>query len=175
MLLLTVGIISTIAFVGLDGHKIIYNICNKKYKKFRSLNSLVATQHKNKGILNNFLIIWKSLMIIKTLMWLVFIQKINNSVVKKDNKTWIYSYVVAGKSYKKIITKSSGPSPVIMIFDENMNDVTDLILPYLGPKNDWDGHKFTPKFWNRSKLSFELATCETIEFEKDQIIDLNQI
>jgi len=92
-----------------------------------------------------------------------------NSSVKKINKnTYEISYLVNGKMYKMIVTPVKGPAPVLQVSDENEEDVSDMVLPFLGPRNDWHGRVFTSKDFKRRSLTFELGSGEEVTFEEDQ-------
>jgi hypothetical protein len=84
-----------------------YNKLYIKYQKWKSLKSLVSTQHKSKIIINliSFNMVLKSL-------YLSFIQYINNSVIKIDKNKYEVSYIINGKLYKMIVSPSRGPMPI---------------------------------------------------------------
>ena len=91
----------------------------------------------------------------------------NNSIIKLDKNTYILSYILHDNEYKMVIKIARGPSPILSIKNEDNKDLTDIILPYLGPKNDWHNNKFTPKFFNCKSLSFELSNGEIIKFHEE--------
>jgi len=81
----------------------------------------------------------------------------NSSVRHIDNKKSELTYVINGRIYKMIIIRKRGPSPILQISNNFEIDVTDQILPYMGPQYDWHGNKFTPEFFGYSSLTFELG------------------
>jgi len=51
------------------------------------------------------------------------------------------SYSLHNKQYKMIVRNKRGPCPISQITNENGIDITDHILPYMGPNYDWHGYK----------------------------------
>lgn len=136
-----------------------------KYSQFRDLNGLVATRYKNA-----FKIIWISLVMVAKMYWLRFLLWANSSIEHLDKKTSIISYVLNGKLYRIVVHQRRGPCSVLLVTDETNEDVTDAILPFLGPNDDWHKKEFTPSFWKKESLTFELASGEQITFSKDERI-----
>jgi len=68
-----------------------------------------------------------------------------------------------------IVKPVKGPRLILQVIDDMNNDVTDVVLQYIGPKYDWHGSAIDPSFFNgTSFLTFELAdgTSETM-FSRD--------
>ena len=105
--------------------------------------------------------------------YLEFLQYMNNSVVKINKNTYEVSYIINNKLYKMIVRPERGPKSVTNIFDENDDDITHEIEPYLGPNNDFHGHKFTPKFFCKKRIIIYKSGNEKIIFEDDEMICLN--
>ena len=152
----------------LDTHTILLTNMNNKYQKWKKLNSLIATTHTNKCK-----IVWYSLMMIMQTILISFKQYLNNNVKKLNKSTFEITYVIKGQIYKIIISlpSMSGPSPILQISDENQNDLTDIVLPYMGPLYDWHGNHFTPEFFNCKSLTFELSNGTEHTYE-DKITKL---
>lgn len=140
----------------------------QKYTDFRSINRLVSSQHSNL-----IRILFASLSIVFQLYWLKFIQFVNHTVEYTGKNTVIVNYVVDGKKYSFPSRLSKSPNPVIMVHDENLRDITELVFPFMGPYYDWHGNDFTPKFWNRASLTFELANGDSKTFASSETIELN--
>lgn len=139
----------------------------KVVPKFRRLNELVATKYKTRGK-----IICVSCQIVGKMFWLKLLQWANNSIEHREDKTVVLSYVYKGKIHKVVSDCGRGPSKILLVFDENEDDVGHIVLPYLGPNQDWHGRKFQPSFWKRERLTFELCSGDQKTFEKDQVIDI---
>ena len=134
-------------------HLVIKNVVMKKFKKFRRLNSLVATSETK-----NFKIIYVSLKLIAKASYISFIQYMNNSVRPiEGGKSYEITYVINRRIYKLIVTPTRGPAPIMQISNDNEQDVTDIVLPYMGPQYDWHYREFAPKFFGYKSLTFELA------------------
>ena len=162
-LILSLSIYSTIKFFKNDG----YNKILIKYEKWKKLNKLVSTKY-NSALMCKLVSIS---MIIKS-YYLVFTQYINNSVVKIDKNTYEVSYIINDKLYKMIIKPKRGPIPILSVINENNNNITDEILPYLGPYNNWLNIKYTPNSFNYNLLKFELSSGEIKIFKDSENLEL---
>ena len=140
----------------------------ENYSRFRQLNNLVSFKHKA-----FFKILWISLKMLAKMQWYRFLQWSNDTVVHLDKHTAIFSYTLQGKVYKEVIHLRKGPCFIILITDEDSEDVTDTILPYFGPNQDWNKKEFTPGFWDKDELVFELSNGETKTFGRNERINLN--
>jgi hypothetical protein len=121
-------------------------------EKCHNLTNLVSKTEKSKHRI--FLV---SIKLVLHTIYVSFLQYINNSVRKLDRRTYEISYVIEGRLYRMIVRPRRGPSPILQIINENDEDLTDRVLPYMGPQYDWHGNSFQPKFFNCKKLTFELA------------------
>ena len=71
-----------------------------------------------------------------------------------------------------IIKPLRGPSCVLDIIDDKNNDVTEHIIPYLGPNEDWNNTPFYPLYFGYNKLIFELLDGTVKTFNNNEIIIL---
>ena len=143
----------------------ISNYITKKYNKWLSLNNLVSSRYKS-----NFMIKIISLEMIFKSLYLSFIQYMNNSLIKIDKNSYELSYIVNGKLYKMIIKPKRGPIPILCVTNENNIDITDNILHYLGPNNDWHGKTYCPEFFKQHMLNIELLDGTKKTFNHDETI-----
>jgi hypothetical protein len=137
-----------------------------KYRKFRELNKLVETRYKTIGM-----IVWVSICMIAKMWWLNFLHWANNAVEHIDKKTVVVSYMLNGKMYKIVTRPRRGPTGVLLIC-EGEEDVSDLVMPFMGPNDDWHGFVFTPTFWGKESLTFYLSSGEQKTFSKEEPIQL---
>ena len=79
-----------------------------------------------------------------------------NEDVKVGKNLYEVSYKLLGKKYKMLVKIKRGPCPINSIIDDDGNDITDKVLPYMGPKFDWHGQQPDPSFFD----------CETMNIEK---------
>jgi hypothetical protein len=93
-----------------------------------------------------------------------------NKTIKNGNFYEI-TYFIDDKEYKMVIKEKRGPKDVLQIIGDD-EDITDMIEPYLGPYNNFHGSVFTPSFFKKDFLSFQLSNGNEITFEKDEEINL---
>lgn len=164
-------IISSVVFISipvlikLDFHNIIYNTIEYKYSRWKQLNTLVSAKHGKK-----YMIILVSIAMILKMLYLNFIQYLNNSVKKIGKNMYEVSYVVNGKFYKMIVSPTRGPAQILQVTDQDNNDVTDDILSYVGPRYDWHNTKFSPNFWGYTSLTFQMHDGNEVFINKDDFL-----
>jgi len=153
-------------FFYVDGHHIVRNTIVTKYRKFRSLNRLVATNYKG-----FFMILWVSICLIAKALWINIWQYFNSTIIQLETNKYEVTYIIKGKTYKMIVKPKRGPRRVLIVSDENQEDVSDKIFPYLGPEENFHGEIYTPAFFKTKELIFELSNgSEQIFKENNQII-----
>lgn len=137
-----------------------------KVEDFQDLNTLVRTTKKSN--IRSFLISCK---MVGQLFWTNILHALNNSIEYPDKHRFVLTYVADGRIYKMVSARRKGPPLVLLVLDENGDDVSDRVIPFLGPERNWHKNSFTPEFWGKKKLVFELSDgrAETFE-EKDTII-----
>ena len=99
-----------------------------------------------------------------------FLQYMNSTVKKLDKNKFEITYVINGKMFKMITSPPKGPSLILQVSDDNQDDITEIVLPYLGPKNNWHNTEFTPSFFGSNSLSFEISNGDTKTFTGDEVI-----
>lgn len=167
--------ISTAMFIKLDGPMIIYNTIIPRYKRLCQLNKLVASQYPNsddwkKRLITNSTIFCVSMVILSQYLYKNAIQYMNNNIKQIDNRLYEISYIIDGKHHKLITNVCRGPQRILQVSDDKQEDVTDLICPYAGPESNWHGYSFTPLFFKRKSLTFELNDTTEITFFNDEVI-----
>ena len=155
-------------FVKFGGVAIVSNTITPRVMRLGGLRRLVATRYT--GIL---MICWVSFTLLSKALYRNFIQWATSSVVVIDKNTVEITYVVGGKMFKMVTKIPRGPRSVLMVIDENDEDVTDLVFAYTGPKGDWHGQPFTPAFFKRKSLAFEMADGRELTFEGDAVINFD--
>ena len=151
-ILLTIGILFLSFLYRIEAHLVLGDAAVTKYRRWRSLNQLVSTTEKN-----NVRIVWISFKMVMHTLYIAFLQYTNSSVRKLDRKTYELTYVINGKMYKMIVIPKRGPAPVLQISNNEEIDVTDQVLPYMGPRYDWHGTRLAPQFFGHQSLTFELG------------------
>ena len=120
--------------------------------RWRQLNKLVATTENNR-----MKVVFISFKLIFRTIYVVLIQYMNNSVRRLDNKTYELTYVIKGRMYKMIVTPKRGPIPILLIINDLGEDVTNHVLPYMGPQYDWHGFRFNTQFFGCNSLTFYMG------------------
>ncbi len=145
----------------------IYEIIQVKRQKWKRLNNLVSSKYKG-----NLMINWVSLCMLLESKYIDILQYLNKTFRKIDKNTYEITYKINGRIYKMIVKPNRGPGIVNKILNENNEDVTEKLIPYLGPNNNWHHNNFNVDFFNYEKLTFELCNGEMKEFEKYEKIVL---
>lgn len=129
-------------FLGLIFRDNITNTC----KKINMVYQLMPTNNKGrmcttltKGVMN--------VIYIKILQYF-------NSTIKRVKNGYEITYVIGRKPYKLVVKPKRGPPPVLQIINDKNEDVTDEIIPYMGPRYDWHGTKFSPNYFNYETITF---------------------
>jgi hypothetical protein len=76
-------------------------------------------------------------------------------------------YQIHLKQYKIRVQHKKGPSIYQHFFDQDGNNITYDILPYLGPNQDFHGISYTPNDFGHTKIIVEYQDGEKRSFEKD--------
>ena len=152
-------------FYHLDGHRIVKNRSVIALQKFRKINRLVSTN--NKGCLK---ILWISFYMIFQALYMSLSQYLNNTIKPLGENRYLVSYIIKGNTYKMIVKLKKGPRSILLVSDEKQNDVSDLILPYLGPDDNFHGYHYTPGFFGKDELVFELSNGTEKIFRSDEHI-----
>lgn len=150
-----------------DGHTILKDAVLTRYRRFRQLNQLVGTRYKTISS-----ILWVSCCMVAKMYWINFLHWANNSIEYLDHKTAVISYILNGKLYRMVVTPKRGPINVLLVTDDGQNDVSDIVIPFMGPNHDWHGREYTPSFWKKNSLTFELASGESKTFHENQPIQI---
>lgn len=152
----------------LDGHVIFYNRIMSDYNKFKALNNLVATNHKNICI-----ILWFSVCIIAKAMYINLIQYLNKSIRKINKNTYELTYVINGNTYKIRLVPKRGPKTIIQAIDENDVDITDTIQEYAGCSDDFHGYPFTPDLLGKKEITLHTASGVEKVFGSSDVLSLH--
>jgi len=148
-------------------HSHTYNVIVDKYRRFRKLNKLVASKYKT-----NWEIFYHSIELIGRSSWTNLIQWLNGNVKKVDRNLYEITYAINGRLYKMLIKQIRGPVPIKMVLDKDGNDITDKVLPYIGPQHDFHSAELYPNFFSTEKLCFLSHDDSMIEFESDDVLTL---
>lgn len=162
---LTLGLFAIAAFVKFDGPEAVMY----RYRRFRKLNKFVAGRYKN-----CCRIFCVSCELVGKSMYLTFVQWLNNSVEKIDKHRYTINYTIKGKPYTLVVKPINGPSPVLLVTDENGNDVSDHVIPFIGPQHDFHGAKITPQFLGYKSLTLETAFGDSSHFGETDVLHIEE-
>lgn len=108
---------------------------------------------------------------VKTITWILYLciyQRITRNIVWVNKNEFDVHYVFADKLYKLRIKTKRGPCrgpQVLQAINEKDEDITEHILPYIGPYNDWHGLGYTPKDFNAEQITFNLNNGNVVSFK----------
>ena len=126
---------------------------DKIKRKWTRLTNLVSTTETNRVT-----IVLVSFKMVFQLMYIQLIQYLNSTVRVIDKNTFEVTYVIASKRYRLLVNPYRGPDLILQISDDMGSDVTDLVLPYMGPNYDWHKQPLDPSFFNNTAfLTFQMA------------------
>ena len=78
-----------------------------------------------------------------------------------------------------LVKPTLGPSPVSQLLDSKGNDISDKILPYLGPNYDWHKQKVTPDLLGYKRIIFLFLDDSVLSYsyknELDTIVRMTEI
>jgi hypothetical protein len=150
-----------------QGHIMVKNTISDNYQKCKKLKTVVQVGGANKK--GNCKAMYITFRLICSMLWIMFLQHINTTIRKVNRKTSELTYVIAGRKYKLLIKPKRGPVPILQISNEKSEDVTNEVLPFMGPQYDWHGQKFTPCSFNCKVLTFECADGSSQSFKNEAI------
>lgn len=94
----------------------------------------------------------------------------SSSQVEKARNHYTITYTYNMTEYKVKCKKNKSRNTILHIYDENDNQVFDILKPYMGPFLDFHGIMTSPKDLGYKKLSFELLNGQIKTFYDDDII-----
>jgi hypothetical protein len=99
----------------------------------------------------------------------------NNNIKKYDKKKYKLEYYLNDKKYIYIVKPIRGPSPFKYIQNDKLEDITNEILSYLGPRYDFMNIKYTPEFFGYNEIKFMLQNGDIITFKNNENIILDKL
>lgn len=156
-----------IAYVLIYNH---YDFLLDKYNKFKTLISFTSTSTQCN---NPIITYYKSFSVLGKSLYVSFLQYMNNSVKCIGNNYYEVSYTINNKLYKMIVKHKRGPNPIHRVTDNNNNDLTNIVIQYLGPNQDWHKNIITPHMLNTDEIEIELSNSVKKKFSSNEILYLN--
>ena len=81
-------------------------------------------------------------------------------------------YHYLDNDYYYLFKRRRNFTPINIIKDENGKDITEFLLPYLGPNYDFLGVSLTPSDFGYSKIIIENIRGDEFKFENNEIISI---
>lgn len=167
MLLSAITVISAgICCIQLEVPQTVYNTMYKTCQLYKYI-SIYNKKSENKSVITR---LYTTFNIIYTVAKVYICQLFNGNVKKLDSKTFEISYVIHGHLYKMIAVPKRGPNNYVLITNEDGVDVSDTIVPYMGPRYDFHRHPFTPRFFGYKSLVFHSVNGDESNFDEDEIL-----
>lgn len=113
---------------------------------------------------NYLIVFYDYVKIFKNYIYQRFIQEKHSSNVEQiDDKHFIVNYKINNKNYKMIVKIKKGPNNIYTVLKDDGDEITNKILPYLGPNHDWS-HNINPHtyFFPNEKITINYTNGKTI-------------
>ena len=121
---------------------------------------------KTMGIQISFKMMWMMCWLFWTTAWLMLSQWLNSNVVLIGKNRYMVIFAIGGKRYATIIKHEAGPSPVLQVVDNEDNDITNIIEPYVLFKQE----NITPGDIGYDCITIMSQDGTDIEYNKNDII-----
>lgn len=153
----------------------LYVRCSTIYKRIKIINKKLSEQNISLcKLVSDFIYNYISYLTIS------FFQKYNLNVVKKDRGNYEINYVIDSRIYCIRVKKKKGPSDIIFATEnkkengeETSIDITDKLLSYMGPNEDFYGIPTTPSEIGLENITIILSNGEERTFDQSKIIHTN--
>jgi hypothetical protein len=146
-------IIITVGFCYIRGPSIIEKTIKDNVSSLSILTSAISKNHKTKTGA-----IVATAKVLATSLYISVCQTMNKTVKRLPKNKYEVAYTINGRLYKMIVKPIRGPSLIEKIVDEGGVDIMLLVIPYLGPRNDFHGTPLTPKFFGKKEIQFTFVT-----------------
>ena len=147
---------------------------SETYHNFRNNYTRVKTLTKTMpGIqLNISKLFITSIKTIFSLFFVYLTQNWHKTVKRIGFNHYEITYAIRGRSYKLRVKPTKLPK-VLQVIDENDEDVTTEMEPYLGADEKFHGKEYTPADLKYKSLTFNMADGNVLEFEEKDYIKLS--
>jgi len=112
---------------------------------------------------NYLLLLFDYITVFNNYLYDRFINQPNSSNVEKiDKEHFVVNYKINNKEYKMMVKLKKGPSSIYKVSKEDGTEITDVVIPYLGPNHEWIHcvHPYT-YFFPEQKLTIHYINGET--------------
>lgn len=120
---------------------------------------------------SHILALRKTMYAICWVAYLMLYQKIYHNIVPIDQNKYDVHYIYHGQLYKIRIMHKKGPqkTQVLMIANDQLEDISEDIIPFMGPKQNFHNLDYQPCHFQQKELTFYLSDGRILTFgdEKD--------
>jgi hypothetical protein len=102
-------------------------IIKSSYKRIGELRKLKQKMNITVSFKMFFVLCW----VLWTSFMLMLSQWLNKNIEQIGKNKYLVTFVIGGKKYSTIIKHEIGPSPILQVVDNNDNDITQIVEPYL--------------------------------------------
>lgn len=155
-----------IFFWYIGGVKSAFDIIKTRYERFSNLQRIISVKHKSSAM-----ILYASLYIVLQSVLYTLVQKLNKTVVRKD-KHYEITYYIGGQKYVLTVPTKRGPCPILSVTGDDYTDLTDEVIQYLGPCNDFHNRPYTPAWFGCKTMSIELDDYTKLDFYENDILKI---
>lgn len=126
---------------------------------------------KKYGIIKSYI---QSFQNIFSLLKTILIQKLNKSLVHVKKNVYDLHYHYNGQLYKIRFTHHRGPQTkhILLITNKQSDDLTQFLLPYMGPKYNFYGIPYKPSDFDQEEMHFYMSDGSINIVTRDNIIKL---
>ena len=112
---------------------------------------------------------------VAVILYMMLYQKLQKNVVVVKKEEYDILYVLHEQLYKIRVHAKRGPyhKRILQVINENDEDVTVDVQPYLGPQEDFHGLLYEPAIIGYKQLTFNMDDGTTKSFESGQVIKLD--
>ena len=136
------------------------------YSKYERTINFINKKKTSLPLIEKLYIIYAFVKFIFTIFYSQFIQYMySNLRYNKTNKTYELDYIIGSNNYTLVVDSKISASNIIQIINEE-EDVTDKIIPYMGPSCDWHGKIISPSYFNMTSITFELSNGKSITYDQ---------
>lgn len=132
-----------------------------RIKKLREMKKTMNIQFNFKMFMTICWLLW-------TTMWMMISQRLNNNVEQIGKNKYVVKFVIGGKRYSTVIKHNPGPSPVLQVVDNDDNDITYIVEPYIL----FNSHEITPGELGYENMSLMTNDGSDINIDKNDKIKI---
>ena len=149
------------------------NALTNLYMKYERAINFINKRKTALPLVEKLFIIYTFVKFMGSILYTQVVQYMySNLRFDKTNKRYELDYTIGGSNYTLIVDSKTNTSNIICIINEEDEDVTDKIMPYLGPSCDWHGKIISPYYFGMNSITFELSNGKSKTYEKNSFMTI---